>query len=69
MNIVKETCIELGISALTADNLEISTMRMPVDNSWSYANKNGASVIEINLNKNKEAIHNFLYPEEILNNN
>lgn len=69
MNIDLETCIELGVSALTADNLEISTMRVPVDNSWSYANKNGASVIEINLDKNKEAIHDFLYPEEILNNN
>lgn len=35
--------------------------RVPFDNTWSYANKRGASVIAIDVDKNKEQIIDYIY--------
>lgn len=63
-NISVEELINILYNVLTSDNIEMSSARIPFDNTYWYANKNGASVIDLNLDKNKEELHKFLGYEE-----
>lgn len=50
----------IGKDFLSKDNRKIETLRIPIDGSWKPATKNGASVLSIDLEQNKAAIHEFL---------
>lgn len=50
----------LGLSTLVKGNLELERLSIPIDNSWSYGNyPDAGSVLEINMDQNKEALRNF----------
>lgn len=67
-NLSMETILELGKDAIITGNIDIETQRIPYDDYFKYANKNGASVIEINTDKTIELLHEFLgYKEEDIN--
>lgn len=59
-NIPISTIIDMATSLLTNGNIKIETTRIPFDGMYQYANKNGASVLELDMDKNKEALWNFL---------
>ncbi|NLA77399.1 MAG: LytR family transcriptional regulator, partial [Clostridiales bacterium] len=40
---------------------DIAQASVPADDTWKYANKNGASVLSIDLEKNKELLEKFIY--------
>ncbi|WP_019153312.1 LCP family protein [Robertmurraya massiliosenegalensis] len=50
----------IGKDFLSKENRNIDTLTIPVDQSWENANVNGAEVLSIDTEKNKEAIHEFL---------
>ncbi|WP_075981507.1 LCP family protein [Bacillus massilinigeriensis] len=50
----------IGKDFLSEKNRDIETLRVPVDGSYANENINGAAVLSVDLEKNKEAIHNFL---------
>lgn len=50
----------IGKDFLSKKNREIKTLRIPVDGAWQNARINGASVLTIDLEKNKTAIQEFL---------
>lgn len=64
-NLDLDMIIKLGTSILMQENISIETERVPFDGAYTSANKNGASVLEINIDKTTSMIHEFLYPEEI----
>lgn len=51
----------LALSAATCLSGEMVETRVPFDNTWEYANKNGASVITINVDDNKQDLIDFIY--------
>lgn len=50
----------IGKDFLSKENRNIDTLRIPVDGAWNDATIHGASVLSIDLEKNKAAIHDFL---------
>jgi hypothetical protein len=50
-----------AVSAVACLSGEMVETRVPFENTWEYANKNGASVIAINVDKNKEDLIDFIY--------
>ncbi|MDZ5470242.1 LCP family protein [Bacillus sp. 31A1R] len=50
----------IGKDFITSGNREISSLRVPVDGAWQNANINGASVLAIDVQKNREAIQGFI---------
>ena len=63
-NISPDTIFTLGLEILGAGTQKVTQARIPFDDTWSYADKNGRSVITIDLEKNRELLHDFLYEEE-----
>lgn len=59
-NLDIDTIISLGTDALISRNITIESERVPFDGSYSFANKNGASVLEIDIKKNTRLIHEYL---------
>ena len=55
--------ITLGMEVLQADKLDIAYARVPFDGTWSYATKNGKSVLSVDLDENEEKLKEFLYGE------
>lgn len=53
----------IGKDFLAKKNRDIETLRIPVDGSWKNARIHGASVLTIDFEKNKQAIHEFLSNE------
>lgn len=62
-NMKASEILALSLEALNADNLTFREARVPFDNTWHYASENGRSVIAIDIAKNRERLHAFLYPK------
>lgn len=60
MNIPLSLIINIGKDALISKDLTVESYRIPFDGYYNFANKNGASVIEIDLDKTKEKLHEIL---------
>lgn len=61
MNIPISTIIDLAKNLILSDSdVSVETFNIPIDGLFNYANKNGASVIEINLDETKNKLHDFL---------
>lgn len=50
----------IGKDFIGKNNSEIATLRVPADGTWQNARVNGASVLTIDVERNKAAIHEFL---------
>jgi polyisoprenyl-teichoic acid--peptidoglycan teichoic acid transferase len=62
-NIKTDTIFTLGLEVLGSGNNAISETRVPFDDTWSYANKSGRSVVTIDLEENRKLLHEYLYEE------
>ena len=60
MNIPFTTLLEIAEDALISKNITIESYRIPFEGLYRYANKNGASVLEIDMDKTVEELHNIL---------
>lgn len=60
MNISIETIYDLIEDAIINKNIQIESYKIPFDDMFNYANKNGASVVEINIEKTTEKLHEIL---------
>jgi LCP family protein required for cell wall assembly len=63
-NIDVKTLIQLGIESVFSDGFEFKGEAVPFKGTWKYASINGASVIEIDRDKNEKLLHQFLYGDE-----
>lgn len=59
-NIPMQTILELGYDAMIAGNIEVESSRVPFDGEFWSANKNGASVLELDIDANTALLHEFL---------
>ena len=59
-NIPITTLIEIAEDALISRNLKIQTSHIPIEGLYQYANKNGASVLEIDMEETVEELHKIL---------
>lgn len=59
-NLDMETILSLASDALIHKRLSVDSSRIPFDNSFRFANKNGASVLELDFDKNIELLYDFL---------
>jgi anionic cell wall polymer biosynthesis LytR-Cps2A-Psr (LCP) family protein len=50
----------MGKELLTNKNREVESLRIPIDGSFEDRNVNGAAVLSIDIEANKEAIQTFL---------
>lgn len=66
MNVPLSTVIELGSDAIINGSLSIESERIPYDDMFNYANKNGASVIEIDLEQTTKKLHEFIGYEKLI---
>jgi LCP family protein required for cell wall assembly len=60
-NIDAATLIQLGADAVFSDNFTLKGGAMPFGHTWHYASIDGRSVIKIDLEKNKELLHELLF--------
>ena len=60
MNIPLDNVLSIASDALIFRNIEIESYRIPFENMYHYANKNGASVLEINMDKTVIELHKIL---------
>lgn len=64
-NIPITTLAEMAFDAIVVGEMTVETTRIPFDETFSSANKNGASVLEIDIEENTRLLHEFLgYTEE-----
>lgn len=54
----------IAAAALPCLKGEMPQERVPFDGTWEYANKGGASVIAINVDKNKEMLIDYIYNQD-----
>ena len=59
-NIPMQTILELGYDAMIAGNIDVESSRVPFDGEFWSANKNGASVLELDIGANTALLHEFL---------
>lgn len=59
-NLDMETILSLASDALIHKRLSVDSSRIPFDDSFRFANKNGASVLELDFDKNIELLYDFL---------
>lgn len=59
-NVPLETIFELGKDALLTGEISTESARVPFDGEFWSANKNGASVLELDIEGNTEKLHEFL---------
>lgn len=59
-NLSLDMLLQLGTSALR-DGTTIESYHMPFDDTWHYAQKNGAAVLSIDLDENTRLLHETLY--------
>lgn len=52
--------LSIGSDVLMAGNIEVESARIPFDGEFAYSNKNGASVLELDIEDNKELLHEFI---------
>ena len=62
-NISANEIFTLAVEAV-AGAPALSSARIPFDKTWKYADKDGRSVIAIDLEKNKKLLHELLYADE-----
>ncbi len=60
MNVPMNVLLDIAQDALIHGDLTIESYHIPFDNLFNYANKNGASVIEIDIDKTVEELHLIL---------
>lgn len=60
-NIAPNTVFSLGMQLIGSGGYTVETAKVLFDDTWSYANKDGRSVVTINLEENVELLHEFLY--------
>lgn len=60
-NIDASTLIQLGIEAVFSDNFTLQGRAVPFEDTWEYASVNGASVIRIDLDANKQLLQEYLF--------
>lgn len=68
-DLTKSELIKIGFMSLKCISGKMVQDKVPFENTWEYANKNGQSVIAINVDKNKDKLIDFIYnksAEEIL---
>jgi len=63
-NIDPAMMVTLGLEALQNDDLQIAYGRVPQDGTWSYAEKDGKSVLSVDFDENAAYIKQFLYGEQ-----
>ena len=56
--------ITLGLEVLQNDGLDIAYSRVPQDGTWSYAEKDGKSVLSVDFEENAAYLKEFLYGTE-----
>lgn len=67
-NLSKAELVSFGLAALPTLKNDMCETRVPFDGTWNYANIRGASVIKIDVDRNKELLIDYLYnktPEQI----
>lgn len=63
-NMDPKEMITLGLEVLQAEDLDIAYSFVPCEGSWSYAEKEGKSVLSVDFEKNRKYLKEFLYGEE-----
>lgn len=61
-NLTLDMMIQLGTSVLTSD-ISMESHHLPFDDTWHYAEKNGASVLSVDLEANAAELNRILYGE------
>lgn len=67
-NISKTKLIGIGVKALSCLGSDMVEAKVPFDSTWQYSNINGASVITLDVDENKEMLIDYIYnksPDEI----
>lgn len=59
-NIPITTLAEMAFDAIVVGEMTVETTRIPFDGTFASANKNGASVLEIDIEENTRLLHEFL---------
>ena len=59
-NLSKAKIISAGMKALSCIS-DMAEVRVPFDGTWQYATIGGASVISIDVDKNKEKLQDLIY--------
>lgn len=59
-NLTLDMLLQLSTSVLSG-NTKIESYRMPFDDTWRHAEKNGASVLSIDLEENARLLHETIY--------
>lgn len=63
-NLSLDLILKLASDAiLHRDDISIETYNVPFEDTWQYASKNGASVLEVDINAITEQLHELLYNE------
>ena len=60
----KGQLMSIAASALPCLKGDMPQEKVPFDGTWEYANKGGASVIAINVDKNKEMLIDYIYNQD-----
>jgi LCP family protein required for cell wall assembly len=53
--------VDLGLEVIRSESLDLKQLRIPFDDTWNYANKDGRSVVQIDINDNKDQLLNVIY--------
>ncbi len=62
-NIGYDDILDMAIRTLDQGLQDMGTARMPFDQTWAYANKDGRSVLAIDLDLNRDLLHQLIYGE------
>lgn len=60
-NISPDKLFSLGMEIIRAGNLSVDQERVPFDKTWKYAREGKRSVLSIDLDRNTELLHDYLY--------
>jgi LCP family protein required for cell wall assembly len=60
-DLTKGQLCRIALMGATCIKGEMVQQRVPFEHTWDYANKNGASVIAINTEKNKDKLIDYIY--------
>ena len=59
-NLTLDMMLQLGTSILSGTTT-LESYRLPFDDTWHYADKNGAAVLSIDLEENTRLLHEAIY--------
>lgn len=62
-NIDAATLVQLGADAVFSDDFTLKGGTVPFADTWKYASIDGKSVVTIDLEENRELLHDFLFGE------